>query len=371
MYDLFVSKTKIKKKKQKKKLEELEYPSVPVFSTRFQGSKKRVLDWLLYNVNKEMEIRSKNVFDAFSGTGVVGYGFAKKEASVSACDQLQSANLSIAAFIGNKSELSIDTVLKEIDDLRPKQYNKGLLKPYKGIFFPDDELDYLEKASWYARERLKGDDQAAFFWCLFQSAIAKRPYNLFHRNNLSMRTKDVKRSFGNKKTWDTSFPIHIKKFYAEHQKYALPNSKLTKNICGDVLEISKVPCDIVYIDSPYIDAKGKSTQYFDYYGFLEILVDPELTHSLNRSKAHRPLNRKSISKWERKSSIENAFDTLFQKYADKNIVVSYRDNGFPEIDNLVKNLKKYQDKVVVKDYPIQYALSAAKGNEKLLIGTHK
>ena len=366
-----MAKTKAVKKKKttKKTAADKEYPRIPVFSTRFQGSKKRVLDWIIYNTDEELGLEGKKVFDAFSGTGVVGYGMASKDAKIIACDQLRSANLSIEAFVGNKSDLDIETILKEIDGL--KRYNKGWLKEYKGIFFPNDELDYLERASYYARNKLSGDDQSAFFWALFQSAIAKRPYNLFHRANLSMRTKDVKRSFGNKKTWDTPFENHIKKFYLEQQKYALPDAKLLKNYNKDVLGVKKVACDIVYIDPPYIDKKGKTTQYFDYYGFLELLVDPDLTGNINKGKAHRPLVVAKRSKWERRATVSQAFEELFEKYADTDLVVSYRDDGFPSIDELKKMLKKHKKKVVVKEYPIQYALSSSKGKETLLIATGK
>ncbi len=47
--------------------------------------------------------------------------------------------------------------------------------------------------------------KAMFLWALFQSCISKRPYNLFHRKNLYVRTADVKRNFGNKTTWDKPF----------------------------------------------------------------------------------------------------------------------------------------------------------------------
>jgi len=48
-------------------------------------------------------------------------------------------------------------------------------------------------------------EQAIAYFALFQACIIKRPYNLFHRKNLYVRMAKVKRSFGNKKTWDSSF----------------------------------------------------------------------------------------------------------------------------------------------------------------------
>lgn len=58
-------------------------------------------------------------------------------------------------------------------------------------------------------------EYAIAFFALSQSCIIKRPYNLFYRKNLYMRTSNVKRSFGNKKTWDTPFVDWFLKFVKE------------------------------------------------------------------------------------------------------------------------------------------------------------
>ena len=41
---------------------------------------------------------------------------------------------------------------------------------------------------------------------LNQACLMKRPFNLFHRKNLYIRTANVERQFGNKTTWETPFP---------------------------------------------------------------------------------------------------------------------------------------------------------------------
>lgn len=57
--------------------------------------------------------------------------------------------------------------------------------------------------------------KAIAYNALFQSCLAKRPYNLFHRKNLEMRTRDVVRGFGNKATWDRPFSEHFRTFVNE------------------------------------------------------------------------------------------------------------------------------------------------------------
>ena len=110
------------------------------------------------------------------------------------------------------------------------------------------------------------------FWCLFQSCITKRPFSLFHRKNLNLRTRNVDRSFGNKVTWDTPFDIHFKRFAQELNSYIV-KTKACYALNSDVMEVPldffKQGFDLVYIDPPYIPKKGENIIYRDLYHFLE------------------------------------------------------------------------------------------------------
>jgi adenine-specific DNA-methyltransferase len=342
------------------------YPKVKTYSTRFQGSKKRVIDWLSYELGDYFP-EEKTVFDAFAGTGVVSYALALQGRDIIACDQLRSPEISLRAFIGNRSDLDLKKILRDIEKKGSSPEEKEFLRIYKGIFFTDDELRFLVCAARYARDDMKEDDRSAFLWSLFQSALAKRPYNLFHRANLSIRQKSVKRSFGNKTTWEKSFADHLEKFIKEQKKYAIKDHPRPRFLHGDILRHKQQDCDLVYLDPPYITGKGVATPYLDFYGFLDILLDPDLLKRVDESKAHRPLVNLSPSGWENSDDIIPSFQKLLETYQDKAIVISYRDDGFPGILELEDILQSLGKQTEVKSFPIQYALSKNKANEALIL----
>lgn len=340
---------------------------IDTYSTRFQGSKKRVINWLIFELDQALP-NTETVFDPFTGSGVVSYALAKEGKNIIAADQLLSSKVAINAFIGNKSNLDIEATLSQINQLGPVEEEKDLLSVYQGIFFLDDELKYLARASHFAKNNLNQDEESAFLWALFQAALAKRPYNLFHRANLAIRNRDVKRSFGNKTTWDKSFPDHLKKFLKEQQKYALPNTTKAQVLTGDVLKMKKQAADLTYIDPPYITNKGVATPYLDFYGFLDILIDPSLIKKVDQTKAHKPLINQNPSKWEDKKTIISAFEELVDTYKDKPIAISYRDDGFPSLSDLEAIVKNSGKNTEIKKIPIKYALSKTKAEEALIIG---
>jgi len=84
--------------------------------------------------------------------------------------------------------------------------------------------------------------------CLFQSAMAKRPYNLFHRKNLTCgrRTWHEAR---NKAAWDRPFEQHFQTFAAEANSAVFDNGTKCRARLGDALEVDG-DYDLVYIDPP-------------------------------------------------------------------------------------------------------------------------
>lgn len=83
---------------------------------------------------------------------------------------------------------------------------------------------------------------------------------------------------------------------------------------------------------------------------------------------HRKLKSKP-SVWANKNKIYSAFDNLFEKFQKSILVISYRSDGIPSIDELIDILKKYKrtiHEIKRKDY--KYALSTNGLEEVLLIG---
>ena len=210
------------------------------------------------------------------------------------------------------------------------------------------------------------------FWCLFQSCIIKRPFSLFHRKNLNLRTRDVKRSFGNKVTWDTPFEVHFRKFAQELNTYIvnIDNPCFATNY--DVMEIPtdffKQGIDLVYIDPPYIPMKGENIVYRDLYHFLEGITQYNTWEPMiDLQSKHRRI-KPTYNVWNDKNQIKNAFKKLLHKFRTSSVLLSHRSEGIPSTEELVNLLKENWDDVSIVDrIGHKYALSTRESDEILIL----
>lgn len=250
--------------------------SVP--STRYQGSKRKILSWI-YDCVKDIEFDT--VLDAFGGSAMVSYLFKRMGKCVTYNDLYHFNGVIGESIIENDTILLSDSDLCYILDNRP--LTNGFIKEtFHDIYYLDEENLWLDNivmnieglTSYYSGDTLKYKKAIAYN-ALFQSCMAKRPYNLFHRKNLYMRTSDVPRSFGNKTTWDKPFPNHFISFVQEINRAVFCSGVNCKAICQDAFSIDINPVDLVYLDPPYIK-KGnhchEGTDYLKYYHFLEGLI---------------------------------------------------------------------------------------------------
>lgn len=338
-------------------------------STRYQGSKLKIINWI-WDTIKDIEFDS--AIDLFGGTGSVSYLFKANGKRVIYNDILKFNSIVGKAIIENN-----DTILnsEEVEELflEHEQYNyKTIIEDnFKDIFYTDEENRWLDIVVTNIMNMKNDKKQAIAWFALFQSCISKRPYNLFHRANLYMRTQEVKRSFGNKATWDTPFEVHFRNFVNEANNSVFDNGQRCVSINYDVKDIplDNFKTDLVYIDTPYISAKGIGTDYLDFYHFLEGMVDYNNWEEKILTKyKHKCIIGKGENRWTKKQEIYNAFDEVFNKYKDSILVVSYRADGIPSENEILELLKKYKPnvkEVCAKEY--KYALSKNDTKELLFI----
>jgi len=336
-------------------------------STRYQGSKLKIVDWIWENTKS---LSFSSVLDAFGGTGCVAYKFKQEGKEVTYNDVLKFNYYIGLALIENE-----DVTLSQEDVSFLLSYHKRIKYPnfiqttFKDIYFTDEENKWIDMVITNISLLDNIYKKALAYFALFQSCIIKRPFNLFHRKNLYLRLQDVERNFGNKTTWDTPFEVHFKKFVEEANSAVFSNGKQNKALNLDVFEV-KGKYDLVYIDTPYISSKGVGVDYFGFYHFLEGLVNYNVWRDLidYRTKHKKLKGKKSV--WIDKNKIHSAFDKLFNKFKDSILVVSYRSDGIPSIENLVSLLKKYKKDVIeVKRKNYKYVLSNNHSEEVLLIAT--
>ena len=131
------------------------------------------------------------------------------------------------------------------------------------------------------------------------------------------------------------------------------------------LTIPKI--DLVYIDTPYISAKGMGVNYFDFYHFLEgIVFYNEWSKLIDDNSKHKKI-KNGKNEWCNKGEIHGAFERLFDKFKNSILVVSYRDDGTPTISELVNMLKKHKKSIEVKKLDYKYVLSNGNSKEVLII----
>lgn len=343
------------------------FNSEPQFpSTRFQGSKLKVVDWIWEGI-RDLDFRT--ALDAFGGTGSVAFMLKQHGKQVTYNDILKFNWYIGLALIENDSEKLMDEDYRFLILENPKlKYSTFIHDTFKDIYFTDEENHWIDRVLTNIGVLDNPYKKAISYFALFQACIIKRPFNLFHRRNLYIRQSNVNRNFGNKKTWDTSFEIHFKKFVEEANQAVFFNGHHHKALNDDALKIEG-RYDLVYIDTPYISGKGVGTDYLDFYHFLEGLVNyPEWKEHIDfRSKNRRFYHQNSP--WDDKNRIHQAFDELFYHFKNSILVISYRSDGIPTIEELETILKRYKNRIIeVKRKNYQYALSPRQSEEVLLIG---
>ncbi len=334
-------------------------------STRYQGSKVKFVDWIWREIST---IPFNTALDAFGGTGSVAYKLKDNGKTVTYNDLLPFNSIIGKAIIENTCVLlndsDIDFILTEHPDIN---YPTFIADTFRDIYYTDEENHWLDIVR-YNISTISNEYKRALAWfALFQSCIIKRPYNLFHRKNLYVRLTDVKRSFGNKKTWDTPFDVHFRSFVNEANNAVFDNGTACCVLNKDALDIEN-KYDLVYIDTPYINEKGIGVDYADFYHFLNGLVLYDNWPNLidYRSKHHRLKRKYNI--WIDKDNISAGFERLIKQFKSSVLVFSYRSNGIPSIESLINMLEKYGRHNELRfSGDIKYALSNISSKEVLII----
>ncbi len=341
-------------------------PTIAKFpTTRYQGSKQKFADWI-WECIKDIPFHS--ALDAFGGTGSVSFRLKEEGKQVTYNDILPFNHIIGKALIENKSTIlddyEIDALLKKDTNI---SYPNFIERTFKDIYFTDEENRWLDVVSTNIRNMSNPYKQAIAYFALFQSCIIKRPYNLFHRRNLYVRLQEVERSFGNKKTWDTPFDVHFRKFVEEANNAVFDNGEFCSSINQNIFDVTP-HYDFIYIDTPYLNENGIGVDYADFYHFLNGLVDYDRWNDRidYNSKHLRLIRQPNI--WNNSETIHQAFEQLFTQFRHSTMAISYRSNGIPTINELVKLLERLGKNVKIhQSADIKYVLSTKQSNEVLIV----
>jgi adenine-specific DNA-methyltransferase len=339
-------------------------------TTRYQGSKRRLLNWIHQNIKS---LKFSTVLDGFGGTGSVSYLFKMMGKSVTYNDILKS-NYQIGIGLIENDRIVLNK--KDIDFLIYENgfdYLAFIQDSFKDIYYLNEEnkwLDIVVQNITMLSEKYEGEmlrkKKALAYHALFQACLCKRPYNLFHRKNLYMRTANVERTFGNKKTWDAPFDRLFMKFCREISGKIFSNKCCNIAKCENILKIKDRSFDLVYLDPPYTKSKkDKPVDYHNLYHFLEGLTDyKNWNKKIDYTRKNRPLLKENLL-WPKDSVKENLIK-IFEMFSDSLIVLSYCDPCYPSLEVIVEYLYQYKNEVAVSRIEHSYKLNKLKKNGKKL-----
>jgi adenine-specific DNA-methyltransferase len=349
--------------------EEIDFAKFPI--TRYQGSKRKIVSWIYDSIK---DLKFQTVLDGFGGSSTVSYLFKKMGKDVTYNDKLRFNYLIGKALIENQTV----NFLKE-DIARLKQghsrikYSGIITKNFRNVYYLKKENEWLDlitpnivQMNHYTPPILDYKKAIAFY-ALFQACLIKRPYNLFHRKNLNLRTAEVERNFGNKTTWDRSFDEYLDKFINEANHLVFNSKTSCKSLNESIFDLDGSAYDLVYLDPPYLreDANAEASNYLSYYHFLEGLTEYDNWDSIiDHTKAHLPLTNVSDQNDFTKDCAKEKFEEMILKFRKSKIVLSYKKGGVPSIDHLVKVMKKFKKNVSTRSIQYSYALNKQNGNAK-------
>lgn len=339
-------------------------------STRYYGSKRRLLPWI-YEALKDL--RFETALDAFGGTGSVSLLLLAMGKHVSFHDGLQFNALSAEALL-SKTSCSSDMEVhfnRFIDKIRVR--NGFISSTFKGMYYTDEENAWLDGAATALHKVELGWWRSTLFHCLFQACLMKRPFNLFHRANLNLRLRKVERSFHNHVTWETSFPVLMKRIFLQIDKNLMFHTGQANILsCGNVDDL-EAGYDLVYLDPPYISLERSVDDYLRRYHFLEGLADYSNWNSLidptSPIKAVKP--RPHIREWQDKRFFRERLFDLASRHRKSIVVLSYIADSYPTEAELHKNFKQLFGKVRVYTKPHNHVLAKSKKQELLIVGEPK
>ncbi|HUT78652.1 MAG TPA: DNA adenine methylase [Polyangia bacterium] len=335
-------------------------------ATRYQGSKLK-LQGDLAAIFARLEFDT--ALDPMCGTGTVAYLLKTLGKGVVAGDGLAFNAAAAQALVANDRTTIGGRIEGLLEGLPDPIAPAGLVETvFDEIFFERDENRFVDQLlpRIHALDR---PERELALWCLGQACLAKRPYNLFHRANLSLRRRDVPRTFGNKATWDKPFPAHIRRLAAGADHAVFQGARPCRAVRGDVLETDPGGFDLVYLDPPYVSGRGAGVDYLDFYHFLEGLTEPAGWEAriLHRYR-HKPLAGRGQSPWADPARIAGAFEAAIDRFSAALLVISYRSDGIPTVEDIARFLSRAGKRVEIVDVGrYTYALSTNRNSREVVL----
>ncbi|MEX2606288.1 MAG: DNA adenine methylase [Kiritimatiellia bacterium] len=331
---------------------------------RYMGSKHRLTEWL-HSVFQQLEFET--AMDAFSGSGVVSYLLKTMHKQVFTNDSLHFPYVLSQALIQNNSvKLAREDVDYVVSFKAEHTHQQFVQTTFRDIFYTAKDLEFLDDC-WVGIRNLKSPlKRSLVLACLLRSCIKRQPRGVFTVSGKGSGYQDGRRDL------QLSLQEHFHEQVKSYNLAVFSNGKQNRSFCGDIFDSPVDNVDLVYMDPPYVP-RADDNCYMKRYHFLEGLScywqGVEIMETSKVKKIKKP-----YSPFAHRKNALHAFDQLFRRFADSTQVLSYSSNAYPDLDCLVKMMKKYKHNIEVLTKPHRYHFGThenAKRNqveEYLIIG---
>ncbi len=317
--------------------------------TPFMGNKYFILDFLWKHTPKD----AKSVLDVFSGGSNVGYFYKKKGLHVVANDKLNYPHHIARALIENGKETLSDEDIEAIFADNP-QAGSFCGEHFHGYYFTKPILHFLDVA-WANIQTLKGYKRDLALTALGWTVTGKAKFGQFSRSKKGL-TGPV-RNPENRQTSLTNIPLsnfaaRFRYNLARVNKLVFDNGQENRAVRLDALEALKAhDCDLVYADPPYITQFG-TNDYEANLHFVEGLMTMWEGKQLNENAKR---DYESGTHYTRKN-IGELIEGIVNGARGKHLLLSYRDQAFPDEAAIRELFKGRFEKARVQGIDVEYAM---------------
>lgn len=338
-------------------------------STRYYGSKRKLLSWMYSHL---YAIPFDSVLDAFGGTASVSLLFKSMHKNVTYHDGLRFNQDVGRTVLSDRPALSQEGVEAILSGVIPS--NGIISQHFSGVFFKNEENEWLDGFAAALKTDARTPEECALLrYLIYQACLKKRPFNLFHRANLHLRTNTgISRSFGNSVTWERSFIHHSLQAYNELSKTPVAGGGSIEILPPGNAECVAPGYDLVYIDPPYINLEDRYNRddYWRRYAFLEgIARYDEWADLIDLESDIRLIAApRWVEDWGRTRSFKERLFSFIDAHRQSIVVLSYVSGAVPSEAEIKLHFESRFSKVLIHSAEHNHALSKTPKRELLFIG---
>jgi adenine-specific DNA methylase len=321
------------------------------------GNKRKILFDILKHID-DAGIKYSSAIDLFSGSACISLVMKMLGKKVIANDILTSSCLYAKAFVQNNS---IDLSVAEKEFLlytNDTNHDSFVTKNFADRF-TTKECEFLD-SYWQNTKSLDSDEKRDLALANLQLYVMDKCFVGGRLNNGQVLARlDHRLKHARNDGYDMLFK-DMRWYKFIDQSYSSECSASNMDAIELIKQTSPDAIDLIYIDPPY---GGDQSDYASMFSFFESY--------LRRQVPQEWMNSGGFLKFCKSKDYENNFiDLMGYTSSFKNVVISYNDSSWSDIDTIKTIIERFKSEVLIKEIEYEYRYRDAKkkkGTEYLII----